>query len=326
MKMINEVCSFQPWTKEQLGYFLTHREGEERLGDHVSLGNETSGKAKYLILGVSEDLGPQANEGRPGSITAFESFVGKFVNMQSNQFLNGSEFQILGELRTNVQFDPSRKKELVREIDLAVEQLLEPWIAQRMIPILIGGGHNNAYPLICSVSKVCKTPISVVNCDPHADYRATDYRHSGNSFSWARKEGKMDFYAVLGLHESYNNQYILDRLKEDACMATYFDDYLEDPEAFVKDIQKVLEICKGKVIGVELDMDAIAYMPSSAMTPSGISLEQARMYLRKMGRSDACYLHLPEAAPQTADEKSLVGKALAYLVSDFVKAHMKGKP
>ena len=73
--------------------------------------------------------------------------------------------------------------------------------------------------------------------------------------------------------------------------------------------------------GIELDMDAIRLMPSSAISPSGFSLEQGRHYVRKCVKSlKTAYLHLPEAAPQTEHEARLVGKALTYLVTDFIKA------
>jgi formiminoglutamase len=33
------------------------------------------------------------------------------------------------------------------------------------------------------------------------------------------------------------------------------------------------------------------------------------------------YLHLPEAAPKNEKEEAIVGKTLAYLVTDFIKAN-----
>ena len=74
--------------------------------------------------------------------------------------------------------------------------------------------------------------------------------------------------------------------------------------------------------GVELDCDAIQDFPSSAQTPSGISTNDARLYLTIAGSSkNAVYLHLPEAAPALVKGSApQVGKLLAYLVSDFVKA------
>ena len=56
--------------------------------------------------------------------------------------------------------------------------------------------------------------INVLNLDPHADCREIDRRHSGNSFSYAMQEGWLANYAVLGLHQQYNSQSMLERLAE----------------------------------------------------------------------------------------------------------------
>jgi formiminoglutamase len=60
-------------------------------------------------------------------------------------------------------------------------------------------------------------------------------------------------------------------------------------------------------------------MPSSAYTPSGFSVENARNYIRKLAHHKKCvYLHLPEGAPTNIQEEKIVGKTLAYLVWDFI--------
>jgi formiminoglutamase len=60
-------------------------------------------------------------------------------------------------------------------------------------------------------------------------------------------------------------------------------------------------------------------MPSSALSPSGWSLDQMRSLLLKMGHLNAqiAYLNLTEAAPLDEREDLVVGKALSYLVRDF---------
>jgi formiminoglutamase len=61
-------------------------------------------------------------------------------------------------------------------------------------------------------------------------------------------------------------------------------------------------------------------MPSSAFTPSGFSLNDARKYIHTIAKhKNISYLHLPEGAPSSVKEEKIVGKALAYLVSDFIK-------
>jgi formiminoglutamase len=60
-------------------------------------------------------------------------------------------------------------------------------------------------------------------------------------------------------------------------------------------------------------------MPSSAFSPSGFSIEQARWYLRTLIQPETRYIHLTEGAPTTTLEEKTVGKTLAYLVSDVLE-------
>jgi formiminoglutamase len=72
-------------------------------------------------------------------------------------------------------------------------------------------------------------------------------------------------------------------------------------------------------VGLEIDMDSIAYMPSSALSPSGWTLDQVRKFTHLFVKTQkkVAYLNLTEAAPVTETDTLIVGKALSYLVRDF---------
>jgi formiminoglutamase len=213
---------------------------------------------------------------------------------------------------------------MIEDLDELIARWSTEVIENGGIPIVIGGGHNNAYGLIKAASYLGKKPLSVVNLDPHADTRSMEFRHSGNPFSYAFTEGYLQRYTVLGLHESYNNETILNFLTQMKAQVFYYESWLDNMSQFEIDLNQVAIDSLDKPTGVELDMDAIAYMPASAFTPSGISVDQARMYVRKMARNQkVAYLHLPEAAPKNEKEEKITGKALAYLVSDFIKVNQK---
>ena len=158
--------------------------------------------------------------------------------------------------------------------------------------------------------------------DPHADCRPLEGRHSGNPFSYARKDGCLSQYTVLGLHAAYNSESMLSYLNEQEFYYSYFEEYIVRPEKLDSDLQTII-IRSDDPIGIELDLDAIQHMPSSAYTPSGIQLETARKYLMRLSSSkrSAAYLHLPEGAPCTPEEEKTVGKAIAYLIHDFVSTY-----
>lgn len=316
--MTTDHFEFIPFSKEDVLRLTNVREGEVKLGECVQTG--LSSDAKYVLIGVEEDIGPQANLGNPGAKNAFRAAIGRLLNMQSNRRYSGENLACAGYVRQLTDFSSVEQgRELVRELDELLIELLTPIFKNDQVPVLVGGGHNNAYPLIAAFSKAHKKPLEVVNCDPHADCRRLEGRHSGNPFSYAREHGYLEFYTVLGLHGAYNSEAMLSYLNEQGFYYSYFEEYMKLPSKMSTDLQTII-IRSDDYLGVELDMDAIKGMPSSAYTPSGIEVEHARLYIIKLASSKRkmAYLHLPEAAPMNEQEEKIAGKTIAYLIHDFV--------
>lgn len=317
---------FHPFDTNKLTSIFPIREGEVRIGQRIKT-NANDPSVKYVILGISESIGPQSNLGRSGSENGFHSFIGRFLSMQSNQYLDGSEICVAGEIRQNIKFKSEKLGcDFVQELDSLLIDILGDILLENQRLIVIGGGHNNAYPIIAHYAS--NKRINVINLDPHADCRKTDKRHSGNSFSYAIEFGHIEKYHAIGLHKAYNNQFILDFLKENHCHFSFLDDYILNRELLLQDISSLAaSMDKEFKLGIELDMDSIALMPSSAFTPSGISMEEARFYIKTFASlPQACYLHLPEAAPNNQYEEMITGKALAFLVYDFIITNLQSQP
>jgi len=298
---------------------LQARDGEIRVGQHLQYQN--LGSAKFVLIGVNENVGPQANLGRTGSENAFKAFLKVFLN---SQYYKGSSIENLAFLGVIEQrskaVNPSDASALVEELDTLLLTILKDYIKQGQIPIVVGGGHNNALPLMRWAASFRK--LSVVNIDAHADLRPTEKRHSGNSFSFALQENLLVNYGVFGLHEAFNNEWIRIQLERPEISYRLYEDYLEGPHQLTDDVLGFIEH-QQHAVGIEIDMDAIAMMPSSALSPSGWSLDQIRTLLIKMQQihPQIAYLHLTEAAPNGNQEEIVVGKALSYLVRDFLRFH-----
>jgi len=74
--------------------------------------------------------------------------------------------------------------------------------------------------------------------------------------------------------------------------------------------------------GVEVDLDCVEGVLSSATTPSGISAVHARQFVNFAAQqTKPAYLHICEGAVQLADGRKdgVTGKLISYLVSDFIK-------
>lgn len=328
-----------------LEHLIKHRKGEVKIGERMHYLNETDweaiwGKAKkgvrFVLLGIPESVGVMANQGKPGAEHAWEQFLFYFANQQSNRFMEGPEVLCLGhivakdlqlraqELSTGDNQYLTKLRSYCQELDGRVEPVVEVLVKAGLVPIVIGGGHNNTFPLLKAVSQALGFPqgIACLNCDAHADFRPLEGRHSGNGFSYAFYQGFLQRYYVLGLHEQANSEAMLKNMDLEP-QVNY--SRRENLHNMSQALEKALAFIERSPLptGLELDMDAVALMPSSALTVEGISMEEARNYIRQATSSlKPAYLHLPEAAViNPAGDGEIIGKSLACLVSDFIRAY-----
>ena len=335
-----------PFTSIDLGKITNHRSGEIKFGEKmltVPKGVEPLAflmecKAKFVLFGIPEDIGVRANFGRPGAASAWESAIKSIANIQHNRFCKGSQLLILGSLDVkndmkiaeNLDFhnvnDRKTFSTLVEKIDKEVSHIIFTIVKSGKIPIIIGGGHNNAYGNIKGTALAKGKPINVVNLDAHSDFRILEGRHSGNGFSYAFDEGFLKKYFIYGLHESYTSKNVLLQLKdiEDRVRFNTYDEIaIRKVKNFEQELNQALTFIKNDFFGVEIDLDSLPNIASSAMTPSGFSVEQTRQFIHHFGQhANAAYLHICEGAPDLSDEKNpqLIGKLIGYLITDFIKA------
>ncbi len=320
------------------------RNGEQKVGETLLSCSPNwkeelaTSSAQLVILGIAEDIGVRANHGRKGTRKGFESFLNAFVNVQLNSFLPLDQVLLLGvyepkklaiaseNLKSKRDLDLNQLRSFVKEIDKDIRSIIRIIISAGKTPLIIGGGHNNAFPIITGTSLAKEQSIHVINCDPHSDFRSTEGRHSGNGFRYAFEDGFLDKYSIVGLHEGYNNQENLDAMNAHSNHVSYrtFEDvFVRMKESWSEHITQGISFLSNEVpLGVELDMDSISGMPVSAATPSGIQLEEARQYIHTCASLPNCaYVHICEAAPDLHPNGQLIsGKALSYLVQDVIKA------
>jgi len=323
---------FQLITSEAISQLTATRNGETKIGETIQVLSEFNAKAlqlssaRFVFIGIKEDIGPRANLGRAGAHTAWDAFLPKFLNMQSNRFLNGADCLIAGSIDLNALTSSNELEDLrsaTSRMDEMVTEVLNLIHQANRIPIIIGGGHNNSYSNIKAAAiNHPNGKINCINIDPHADFRPLEGRHSGNGFSYAFEEGYLNNYSIVGLHEGYNSENMLKALNEKEVSFTTFEAiFIREEINFNSAISKELKVVNNDKYGVEVDLDAIENVASSAQTPSGISPTHARRFVHQAGASsNACYLHLCEAAPSLSAQPDQVGKLLAYLAADFVKS------
>lgn len=314
------------YTDKDILELVNIRIGETKLGECVEvvsdLENLNASRARFVLLGIPEDIGVRANYGIAGASTAWHPALKSLLNIQSNRFLNGSELIVLGhfefsEPQNNTVEDLQKK---VSEIDNEVCACIIKIITAGKIPIIVGGGHNNAYPIIKALALAKKQAAEIINIDAHADLREPSGRHSGNSFSYALREGYIARYGIFGLHQNYNNENILKQIEEsEKIKAVFFDNILLSDAAGTLWNHFVNEF---NTPGLEIDLDSIENILSSAATPSGFNLTEIRKFILCSPKQFA-YLHICEGASIMADGRtsSFTGKSIAYLITDFLKSY-----
>ena len=338
--MENKLILFNSSTLKKL---LKKRPAESKFGEHIKMITDISNiyeelktlDVEYVVLGLPEDVGVFANYGKSGASTAWDATIKVLLNIQANAFTHAEKVLILGYLNfdkalkklstldQNNPKDVKKARKLVSKVDIEVSNVIYNIVKAGKKPIIIGGGHNNAYGNLKGTSLALDSRINVVNFDAHSDFRKEEGRHSGNGFSYAFAEGFLKNYFIFGLHENYTSDTLLKTMKKVKSIKfnTYEAIEVRNDLDFKSEMKTALDYVSKRPFGIEVDCDAIKNIPSSAMTPSGFSAKQARQFVNYVGKHDnATYLHICEAAP-TKKTETKVGKLITYLITDFIRAH-----
>ncbi|HEV7781224.1 MAG TPA: arginase family protein [Chitinophagaceae bacterium] len=338
------------YSKQDILSLTKLRRFETKLGERLQTVNsgdlETSiaaSSAKYVLFGIPEDLGAKGNFGIGGADTLWIPFLQSFLNIQSSDFLDGEEIVLVGHfdfgdiqylIDTTAKSDEEKTeayRHAVNTVDDEVEHLAKLITEAGKIPIAVGGGHNNSYPLIKGSAKgwhkagvLQLAQINCINLDAHADYRPMEGRHSGNAFRYAEEDGYLQKYCVIGLHENYLPQNVwIDMVNNPFIDCITFEDiFVHEKRTFMQAVSHASGFTEDTLTGIDLDLDAIQNTLSSAMTPVGITPIHARQYISfAAADTKAAYLHICEGATRLSDGRSdaTSGKLISYLVSDFIK-------
>jgi len=344
---------FKFYNKNDILSHTQIRRFETKLGERInclkdknqlelSLKESTSA---FVIIGIPEDVGVKANHGVGGADSVWIPFLSSFLNIQSNDFLTGENILLLGhfdfnDLSTVIESNAETQDEkieayrhAVNVIDTEVEDIIKIITQYQKIPVIIGGGHNNAYPAIKGAAKglhkadlLQLAQINCINLDTHADYRSAEGRHSGNPFRYAEEDGYLNKYCIIGIHENYMLQNVWVNMVNNPFIdcITYEDIFIHEKRNFLQAVAYASEFTEDTYTGVEVDLDAIENILCSASTPSGILPLHARQYLTFLAtHSKVAYVHICEGATRLNDGRVDVntGKLISYFVSDFIKAH-----
>lgn len=339
------------YSKEDVMKQTTIRRFETKIGERIQIIKDAkkleeslqASDARYVIVGVSESIGVKANLDTLDTESVWFPFLRAFLNIQSSDFLDGREVLMLGhfdfsDLSNVIEQSAQTSEEkvdayrhAVNIIDDEVEQIIHIITQNKKLPIVIGGGQNNAYPCIKGAAKgwfksgvIPFAQINAINVDIRSDYRPLEGRHSGNAFRYAEEDGYLEKYCVVGLHENEIQQNVwLDIVNNPFVDCITFEDiFLHEKRTFLEAIDHATEFTIDTLCGIELDLNSI-----EGLSATGISVIQARQYLYFAALdSQPAYLHICEGGAKTNNEgrNYQSGSLVSYLVSDFIKALLQG--
>ncbi len=341
---------FQQYKRSDIDALIRIRKGETKLGELAAVTEDEDlpaffekTHAPFVVVGIAEDIGVVANYGKPGTSTTWNSFLNFFLNIQANEFTRPEQVAVIGHFSfDNIKHEIEKKpgdvedkigeyRKAVTVIDDAVAELIGLIVSHGRTPIVVGGGHNNSYPLLKGTAIALRSRknfaggINCLNLDAHIDYRLREGRHSGNGFRYAKVEGFLNKYFVLGIHENYLADAIVKEISnlQDIKLITYEDIFVRDRITWSQALEKAIEFTGEEVTGIELDMDSISNIPSSATTPCGVTAREAMQYVHYVANHcNVAYLHVCEGI---ASERNSVGKLISSLVIEFVKSHRARK-
>lgn len=333
------MASLQIFNRDFIKNNYSARMAELKWGDVIKTINTNnwateliSSDVDYIVVGIAEDIGIRANFGRPGAKDTFVNTLSSILNIQHNRFVNAERILVLGQIIFEEEYQNINEKSIeeLRNLCSRVDEIVYD-IARKVFDankklIVIGGGHNNSYPLLKALSNHHQTSVNCLNVDAHSDFRNLEGRHSGNGFSYAKSENYLNRYGILGLHENYNSETVLSKIdtNTDVQYLTFEDIIVRKRMTIEESVNVFVNFLIEKPCALEIDLDVIQYMPSSAMSSTGFSTNEIRSIIHQASSLlNPSYIHLTEGSMNLCDsdnDKYMLAKSISYFITDYIKA------
>lgn len=276
----------------------------------------------FAFLGYCCDEGVRRNMGRIGAQFAPDE-IRKVV---SNLAVHHDESEIGIVDAGNVLCQSQNMEATSRLLQSKIEILLN----YGFFPIVLGGGHETAYPHFSACRRFADTDesVGILNFDAHFDLRTYEHGpHSGSSFlqilNDARDQNFEFLYLPVGIRPESNLKSMFDTMRE--AEQNYIT--LEEVQAGLsQSIQSISDfVSRVDRLYVTIDMDCFpaAYAPGvSAAAPDGLLPGQLKAMLLPVFRSEKVLsLDIVETNPTYDDGRTikLVSHLIFHIISDLIK-------
>lgn len=266
----HEISQFLNPPDESLFYSRGDK-NDPRMGDIVLRDREKFEDVDVVLIGVPQDEGVKRNKGRPGASKAPDE-IRKYLyrhtpfNFKFKKQITDLKIFDLGNLKTDGELE-----EIHQRLSFVVYEIVKLGI----LPIIIGGGHDIAFPDYLGFAKNFEKG-AVLNIDTHLDVRDSRQRNSGTPFRQILEcERKPDKLIEVGIQNYANSIYHFEYALKNGVKIFTLDEVKERGIDFV--LSEIRSELGDFAVHLSFDMDSVrgADAPGvSATYPDGLSAEE----------------------------------------------------
>ena len=259
-------------------FFSRNDLSDPRMGDTTLHGEKNfTDDVKIGIVGVPTDEGVKRNGGRVGAKDGPDAIRSEFYKRTS--FVIGKEKS--PALVPVFDFGNIKIGKTLEETHDKLSEVVHALVSSNIIPIVLGGGHDIAYPNFAGFSKG-KHTVGVINIDTHLDYRKPiPKRNSGTSFRQMLDQHQSLLNAMnlveIGIQSFANSADHYSELIERG--ATVFSLRDVRTEGITKTLELAYELASSSTdsLYISFDLDAVNGTDApgvNAPLPTGLSTEE----------------------------------------------------
>ncbi len=260
---------FEP--PDEAFFYSRNDENDPRMGDIVLRKRDELKDIDVMIIGVPQDEGVKRNKGRPGAKDA-PNEVRRYLyrltpfNFNFRRQLTGLKIFDIGNLKVDGTLE---------DIHERLEMVVYEFVQKGILPIVIGGGHDIAFPDYLGFAKNFDERV-VVNVDTHLDVRNTPQRNSGTPFRQILEcEFKPRKIFEIGIQSYANSIHHFNYAIENGVVVFTLDEIRK------RGIRAILEEMRAEIknipVHLSFDVDSVRNSDApgvSATYPDGLSAEE----------------------------------------------------
>lgn len=276
------------------------------------------------FIGYASDAGIRANLGRPGAAEGPRRLRQRMAPFPA---IAGVTLIDCGDVIDGAD---------VRATQDALAAAVERIARAGALPVVLGGGHDQAFGHFLGLARAIGSAPACVNLDAHLDLRPLSAAgpNSGTPFTqaweWCRAQGAPFRYAALGVQRLGNTGRLFARAEEAGATVVDADGFALDAIDVLMDAVNDAVDEAEISLSIDLDVFAEAFAPGvSAPTAMGIAPDAAfRRVLRGLVASERVRgLEIAELSPahDVGERTARLGASIAFEVADELAALARGE-